>query len=87
MPRAATKLAPEKHQTQLSLPFKGRWLVFWGGDTPELNQQHHDVPNQRFAFDLLGVGEDGNTVRGDGSRNEDDYAFGREVLAPAPPKA
>jgi hypothetical protein len=81
-PRAATKAAPEKHQTQLSLPFKGRWLVFWGGDTRELNH-HHDVPNQRFAFDLLGVGEDGKTRRGDGTRNEDYYAFGREVLAPA----
>jgi murein DD-endopeptidase MepM/ murein hydrolase activator NlpD len=66
----------------LSLPFKGRWLVFWGGDTRELNQ-HHDVPNQRFAFDLLGVDEDGNTQRGEGTRNEDFYAFGREVLAPA----
>ena len=81
-PHAATKAAPEKHQTPLSLPFKGRWLVFWGGDTIELNY-HHDVPNQRFAFDLLGVGDDGKTRRGDGARNEDYYAFGREVLAPA----
>jgi len=81
-PHVATKLAPEKHQTQLSLPFKGRWLVFWGGDTRELNH-HHDVPNQRFALDLLGVGEGGKTKRGDGTRNEDYYAFGREVLAPA----
>jgi murein DD-endopeptidase MepM/ murein hydrolase activator NlpD len=81
-PHEATKSAPAKHQTQLSLPFKGRWLVFWGGDTSELNH-HHDVPNQRFAFDLLGVGEDGKTKQGDGSRNEDYYAFGREVLAPA----
>ena len=55
-PHVATKPVPKKHQTQLSLPFKGRWLVFWGGDTRKLNQ-HHDVPNQRFAFDLLGVGE------------------------------
>jgi murein DD-endopeptidase MepM/ murein hydrolase activator NlpD len=81
-PPAATKAEPEKLQTQLSLPFKGRWLVFWGGDTRELNQ-HHDVPNQRFAFDLLAVGEDGKTQRGKGTRNEDYYAFGREVLAPA----
>lgn len=81
-PHVATKPAIEKHQTQLSLPFKGRWLVFWGGDTRELNQ-HHEVPNQRFAFDLLGVGESGKTKQGDGSRNEDFYAFGREVLAPA----
>jgi murein DD-endopeptidase MepM/ murein hydrolase activator NlpD len=81
-PHVATKPAPERHQTQLTLPFKGRWLVFWGGDTPEVNA-HHDAPNQRFAFDLLGVGEDGKTQRGEGTRNEDYYAFGREVLAPA----
>ena len=81
-PQVATKAGPEKHQTQLSLPFKGRWLVFWGGDSRELNA-HHEVPNQRFAFDLLGVGEDGKTQRGDGTRNEDYHAFGREVFAPA----
>ena len=81
-PHVATRPAPEKHQTQLSLPFKGRWLVFWGGDTRKLNQ-HHDMPNQRFAFDMLGVGESGKTQQGDGTRNEDFYAFGREVLAPA----
>jgi hypothetical protein len=73
---------PEKNQTKLALPFNGRWLVFWGGDTAELNHHHHDRA-QRFAFDLLGVGPDGKTHKGDGSRNEDYYAFGREVLAPA----
>lgn len=72
----------EKHQTRLSLPFKGRWLVVWGGDTKEQNQ-HHDVPNQRFAFDFLGVDEQGNTKKGDGLVNEDYYVFGREILAPA----
>ena len=81
-PHVPTKLASEKHETQLSLPFKGRWLVFWGGDTRELNH-HHDEPNQRFALDLLGVGEDGKTQQGDGTRNEDFYAFGRELFAPA----
>jgi murein DD-endopeptidase MepM/ murein hydrolase activator NlpD len=81
-PHTPTKPAPTKHQTELSLPFRGRWLVFWGGDTRELNY-HHDTPNQRFAFDLLGVGEDGKTHRGSGKKNEDYYAFGRQVLAPA----
>ena len=73
---------PEMNQTKLALPFNGRWLVVWGGDTTELNHHHHDRA-QRFAFDLLGVGADGKTHKGDGSRNEDYYAFGREVLAPA----
>lgn len=80
-PHVATEPAPEKHETPLSLPFKGNWLVLWGGDTRELNH-HHDAPNQRFALDLLGMSEDGKTQRGDGVRNEDYYAFGREVLAP-----
>jgi murein DD-endopeptidase MepM/ murein hydrolase activator NlpD len=41
------------------------------------------VPNQRYALDLLGVGPDGKTHQRDGKLNEDYYAFGREVLAPA----
>jgi len=81
-PHVSSKAAPEKHQTVLSLPFRGQWLVFWGGDTREENH-HHDVPNQKFAFDLLGVGADGKTHRGDGKKNDDYFAFGRDVLAPA----
>ena len=81
LPHVADIPVPEDGETALSLPFKGRYRVMWGGDTKELNY-HHDVPNQRFAFDLLGVGKDGNTRRGEGTRNEDYYAFGREVLAP-----
>jgi len=73
---------PQKNETKLALPFTGQWLVLWGGDTPALNYHHVSLP-QRFAFDLLGVGPDGKTHKGDGSRNEDYYAFGREVLAPA----
>jgi hypothetical protein len=73
---------PEKHATVLRLPFDGRWLVFWGGDTKELNQ-HHDVPNQQYAFDFLGVDAQGQTRKGEGTENKDYYAFGREVLAPA----
>ncbi|MCX5636080.1 MAG: DUF3887 domain-containing protein, partial [Planctomycetota bacterium] len=42
LPHIREILVPDKHKTQLSLPFKGRWLVFWGGDTKELNQ-HHDT--------------------------------------------
>jgi len=73
---------PDKHQTKLFLPFKECWLVFWGGDTKELNQ-HHDTTNQRFAFDFLGANETGETHKGDGTANQDYFAFGREILAPA----
>jgi hypothetical protein len=81
-PHAASPKAAPKQHTELSLPFKGKWLVFWGGDTKKLNH-HHDVPAQKFAFDILGVDEKGETHRGDGTKNEDYYCFGRELLAPA----
>jgi hypothetical protein len=73
---------PEKHETKLTLPFNGLWIVAWGGDTKQLNH-HHDVPNQKYAFDLFITGENGKTHKGDGTKNEDYYAFGKEVLAPA----
>lgn len=82
LPHKADIPVPEKNETKLSLPFKGRWLVVWGGDTKELNQ-HHDVPNQRFAFDLLGANKRGQTRKGEARVNEDYFAFGREILAPA----
>ncbi len=82
LPHTTDMPVPEKNEIKLSLPFKGKWLVFWGGDTKELNQ-HHDAPNQRFAFDFLGADEQGKTRKGKAQVNEDYFAFGREVLAPA----
>ena len=82
LPHKADIPTPEKNRTKLSLPFKGRWLVGWGGDTKELNL-HHDVSNQRFAFDFLGADENGKTRKGQSQTNEDYFAFGQEVLAPA----
>lgn len=72
----------KRNQTKLALPFKGEWFIAWGGDTPEQNQ-HQKAPNQRFAFDILKVDANGKTHRGDGTKNEDYYAFGQEIVAPA----
>jgi hypothetical protein len=81
-PHVADIPVPEKHVTVFRLPFAGRWTVVWGGDTRELNQ-HHDAINQRYAFDFVVTDEQGKSCRNDGTRNEDYYAFGREILAPA----
>jgi hypothetical protein len=82
LPHKADLPVPERNQTKLSLPFVGKWLVTWGGDTKELNQ-HHDARNQRFAFDFLGVDEKDDTRRVKAQKNDDYLAFGREILAPA----
>jgi hypothetical protein len=82
LPHKADLPVPERNQTKLSLPFVGKWLVAWGGDTKELNQ-HHDTRNQRFAFDFLGVDEKDKTCKGQPQINEDYFAFAREILTPA----
>ena len=82
LPHTADIPVPEKHQTKLSLPFEGEWHVYWGGDTKQLNR-HHDTPSQRFAFDLLVMDAAGKSHKGEGKTNEDYYAFGKKILAPA----
>ncbi len=82
MPHTPSLPKPEKNETILYLPFKGKWNVLWGGDTKELNQ-HNPVPNQRYAFDFLIIDKDGKTYKGEGIKNKDYYAFGKEILAPA----
>jgi murein DD-endopeptidase MepM/ murein hydrolase activator NlpD len=82
LPASSGTKAPARNQTTLWLPFNGTWLVSWGGDTREVNA-HHDTPNQKFAFDLIGVGDNGRTRRNHSNTNEDYFAFCREVLAPA----
>jgi len=71
----------ERNSTQLILPFKGEWTVFWGGDTKELNA-HVISEAQKNAFDLVIRNEKGYSFKTDGLTNEDYYAFGKELIAP-----
>lgn len=71
-----------RNQTRMILPFKGEWLVVWGGDAVAQNY-HQDAPDQRFAFDIVKVDAKGSSYKGDGTKNEDYYAFGQEIIAPA----
>lgn len=71
-----------KSSIALALPFRGQWSVFWGGDKLEVNQ-HVTHKSQRRAADLVMLGPDGKTHRGDGKNNEDYFAYGQDVLAVA----
>ena len=68
-------------KTDLRLPFEGEWYVVWGGRTIIQNYHASDAA-QRFALDFLVV-KGGSTYTGDGSSNEQYYAFGLPILAPA----
>ncbi|CAH1207781.1 hypothetical protein PAECIP111893_02779 [Paenibacillus plantiphilus] len=69
-------------KTKLSygLPFKGEWLVFWGGDN-EMHNYHYAIEGQRYAYDLI-MAKDEYSFNGDPALNESYYAFGQAMLAP-----
>ncbi len=81
-PRRPALTTPERNAVKLGLPVKDAWFVFWGGDTKALNYHVIDE-SQRRAFDFVVVDADGRTHRGDGTKNEDYLAWGREIVAPA----
>ncbi|MEO8932722.1 MAG: M23 family metallopeptidase, partial [Xanthomarina sp.] len=57
---------------------------FWGGDTKEQNY-HVAYENQKHAYDFV-IRKDGETHTGDPTKNENYYAFGKDVLAPCDAK-
>lgn len=82
LPHVPSIPAPKRNSVTLRLPFEGEWLTYWGGDTLKLNY-HHNVPSQRFAFDFLIIDQRRKSYKNDGKKNEDYFAFGQKVLAPA----
>jgi murein DD-endopeptidase MepM/ murein hydrolase activator NlpD len=71
----------ERNVTALSLPFREEWTIFWGGDTKELNQHVGERP-QKNAFDIGITDSEGKSYKTNGKKNEDYYAFGKEIIAP-----
>lgn len=71
----------ERNKTEMILPLKGEWTVFWGGDTKKLNY-HVESEAQKNAFDIVITDQNGKTFKTDGKTNEDYYAFGKELIAP-----
>ncbi|MEP6700083.1 MAG: peptidoglycan DD-metalloendopeptidase family protein [Bacteroidota bacterium] len=71
----------DRNSTKLKLPFKNEWTVIWGGDTKELNY-HVESQAQKNAFDIVITDSKGKSYKTDGQKNEDYYAFGKELSAP-----
>jgi hypothetical protein len=75
----------------LSAPVKGASWVMGQGPTLEpvyhRNAHFHmgavDYFSERFAIDFVKLGPDGTLAAGDGSRNEDWYCYGQDLLAVA----
>ena len=63
------------------MPVKEEWFVFWGGIN-ELINYHYAYASQRYAYDLV-IMKDGQSYKDIPTRNENYYAFNKEVVAPA----
>lgn len=79
-----TEKLPElkRNISKLILPFNEEWTVFWGGDTKEQNY-HVAYKSQKNAFDMIITNAAGKSHKNDGKNNEDYYAFGKDLIAPA----
>ena len=78
--RGSLKVVNHTSPNEYHFPVAGTWYVPVG---PSLDTPHRWVTNQEFAVDLGALGGDGKTHKGDGSKVEDYYAYGRDVLAVA----
>jgi hypothetical protein len=74
----------ERNTTKMILPFKEEWFVFWGGTNVEQNY-HVAYEDQKYAYDILMV-KDGASYEGDPTKNENYYAFGKDIIAPCDAK-
>lgn len=68
-------------KTVFDLPFRGEWLVFWGGNNKFVNY-HYEHEQVRYAYDFLKE-NNGYSYEGDPKRNDSYFAFNEEVTAPA----
>jgi hypothetical protein len=61
-------------------PLRGVWYVGWGAS---FHTGHRWAIPEEFALDIAKVGESGLSHKGDGTRFDDYYAYGADVLAAA----
>jgi len=76
----SSRFSDYQTKTKLSLPFEGRWTVIWGGRTSNTNN-HVGSRDQRFAYDFTMM-HDHSMSEGDGSRNDQYYAYSKPITAP-----
>lgn len=79
--RQANPIPPQLTNMTYALPFKEEWFVFWGGDDVVTNY-HAEYEVQRHAYDFFII-KDGYSYAGDPTKNENYFAFGKPLLAPA----
>lgn len=78
--RGSLRLEEHRSPNEYRLPMAGTLYV---AAAPSLQSHHRWAVNQEFALDLGVLGPDGRTHKGSGSRLDEYYGYGRDVLAVA----
>jgi murein DD-endopeptidase MepM/ murein hydrolase activator NlpD len=68
-------------QNKYIFPLRGVW---YAGSGASFHTDHRWAVPEEFALDIAKIGESGLTHKGDGTRFDDYYAYGADVLAAAP---
>jgi murein DD-endopeptidase MepM/ murein hydrolase activator NlpD len=68
-------------QNKYIFPLRGVW---YAGAGASFHTDHRWAVPEEFALDIAKIGENGLTHKGDGTRFDDYYAYGADVLAAAP---
>ncbi|MCA0133916.1 DUF3887 domain-containing protein [Winogradskyella alexanderae] len=74
----------KRNATKMIFPFKEEAFVYWGGKTEDVNYHMTDL-NQQYALDILMVAN-GAPYKGDSTKNESYFVFGRDIIAPCDAK-
>lgn len=78
-----TKVVPVRHwlnETSFIFPVSGTWFVPWGTDA---EGHHRWLYSTEFAFDLVRIGPNGLSFKGDPSVLTNHFSYGEPVLAVA----
>ena len=68
-------------KNKYTMPISDTWFVCWGG-TNEFINYHYVYESQRYAYDLV-IMHNGKSYKDNTIQNENYYAFGKDVIAPA----
>ena len=77
---ASIPIKSEFAKNKYIFPLRGVWYVGWGAS---FHTGHRWAIPEEFALDIAKVGESGLSHKGDGTRFDDYYAYGADVLAAA----
>lgn len=76
------KKHPSLHNSiSIALPFEGKWIATGAGASGLTN--HHDrTASQKYAVDIVRIGNDDKLFTGEGIDKKDSHTYGAEVLSP-----